>query len=78
MSYRTSSASDRNARAQKECDAFNEEHPVGTVVAYWRGLHAGEPDGEGRTCTVAQLVGGAPVVWIEGCRGCVALTHIEV
>ncbi len=77
--------------AQKVCDAFNAENPVGTQVRYWRGERDGEPSGTGKTYTEASVLayafakkrhstssGNTPVVWIEGCTGCIALTHVEV
>lgn len=64
---------------QKEVDAFNAKVPVGTLVRYWRGAKQGEPSGQGKTHHPATILGGHTAVgWIEGCSGCVALTHIEV
>lgn len=57
---------------------FNEAHPVGTPVRYWKGIHEGEGI-ESRTRTPALLIGGhTPAVWIEGQGSCIALTHIKV
>ena len=59
--------------------AFNKANPVGTVVRYWKGLKEGEPSGVGPTTHEASLLGGhSAVVWIDGCSGCVALSHVEV
>jgi hypothetical protein len=59
--------------------AFNEVVPEGTMVRYWRGAREGEPSGTGRTRCPAQVLSGhTAVVWIEGFRGCVALSHVEV
>lgn len=64
---------------QKIMDAFNNLHPVGTQVAYWRGMKEGPPSGCGKTRTPAQLLSGeTAVVWIEGCSGAIAISHIEV
>jgi hypothetical protein len=65
--------------AALEVENFNLKHPVGTLVRYWRGEHAGRPSGEGPTTHAADLLGGhTPVVWIAGCSGCIALSHVEV
>lgn len=57
--------------------AFNDAHPIGTPVRYWKGVR----EGAGKvstTRTVAQLLGGhTAVVWLNGVSGCIALTHIQ-
>lgn len=63
--------------AQREADAWNARHPVGTVVRYWRGLREGEPSGEGAVRHPAQEVCGTASVWVTGCSGCVAISHVE-
>jgi hypothetical protein len=63
--------------AQRQADAFNRKHPVGTPVKYWRGFKEGEPSGKGKTRSEAQLMCGGAVVWIAGCSGCIAITHVE-
>lgn len=70
----------RNARigaVLARIDSWNRAYPVGTMVQYWRGAKEGEPTGTGATRTEARDFYGQPVVWIEGCSGCVALTHVE-
>ena len=60
---------------------WNDKNPVGTIVQYWRGTKTPDapPSGVGKTTQPASLLGGhTPVVWIEGCSGCIALTHVEV
>lgn len=56
---------------------FNDTHPIGTPVRYWKGAREG--DGRtARTRTAAQLLGGhTAVVWLDGVSGCIALTHVE-
>ncbi len=76
MSYRLQIPNLR--KAQEVADRFNTSHPVGTRVRYWRGLRLSDPSGEGVTVSDAQVLGAAPVVWISGCSGCVALSHVEV
>ena len=66
------------ARVAAECDAFNRAHPVGTPVHYWKWAREGEPSGQGPTRSMAQEMCGTAVIWIEGCVGCVALSHVEV
>ena len=64
-------------KEQKRCDEFNAKHPVGTPVRYWTGLREGEGR-VGKTRSSAEVLSGhTAVVWVEGCRGCVALTHVE-
>lgn len=65
------------AQLQRQVDEFNARNPVGTRVRFWRGVRQGEPSGEGVLAHPAQVMGGAAVVWIEGCSGCVALSHVE-
>lgn len=61
---------------------FNRQFPVGTLVDYWRGAREIDgveltPSGRGRTRSKATVLSGhSAVVWIEGCSGCVALTHV--
>jgi len=75
----TVTRSERQAAvARHVADRWNAKHPVGTIVRYWRGLCEGEPSGQGPTRHVATVVGGDAVAWVEGCVGCVALTHVEV
>lgn len=62
-----------------EVDAWNLANPVGTLVDYWRGVREGEPSGRGRTHWNATILGDhTAVAWIDGCSGCVALSHIRV
>ena len=66
------------AKAEREVEVFNTAHPVGTRVRYWRGVRKGAPSGEGTTYHPATVLGGhTAVAWIEGCSGCVALSHVE-
>jgi hypothetical protein len=68
----------RAAKAQRAADAWNEAHPVGTSVRYWRGLKEGDPSGSGATRSPAEARGDDAVVFIEGCSGFVYLSHVEV
>jgi len=63
---------------QEVADVWNEAHPVGTVVRYWRGLREGEPSGTGPTRHPAQVMSGHVSVWILGCVGSISLSHVEV
>lgn len=67
-----------NKNPQQLCNDWNRVHPVGTLVKFWRGAKEGEPSGQGTTYAPAEVLSGhTAVVWIESCRGCVALTHVE-
>ena len=63
--------------AQRECEAWNARHPIGTMVRYWRGTRDGEPSGTGPTTFAACVLGGVAVLWVRGLSGCVALSHVE-
>jgi hypothetical protein len=66
------------AAAQAAAD-FNAAHPVGTVVDYWRGVREGAPSGRGATNGRAGVLSGhTAVIWIDGCSGAIALTHVRV
>lgn len=52
--------------------------PLGTLVYYWRGERAGQPSGIGKTRSEVFILCGGEVVWIEGCSGCIALSHVQV
>lgn len=68
----------QSQKPQKQADAFNKKNPVGTPVQYWTGVKEG-PGKTGATRSEAQVLGGhTAVVWITGCVGCVALSHVEV
>ena len=63
---------------QKDADAFNKEHPVGTLVNYWGMEKKGPPSGTGKIKHLATVLSGhTAVAWIEGARGCYAVTHVE-
>lgn len=53
---------------------------VGTEVNYWRGLKQGKPTGNGKVTSISMQPNnyGVDVVWIEGCSGCVSISHIEL
>lgn len=66
-------------KQEKKVEEFNSKYPVGTTVRYWRGEKLGDPSGIGKTNHEATLLSGhTAVVWIEGCTGCVCLSHVEV
>lgn len=78
-----------NPEAAKAVADFNASHPIGTLVYYWRGArdlhqvggrsHRFEPSGRGVTTDRAMVLGGhTAVVWIAGCSGAIALTHVQV
>jgi hypothetical protein len=62
---------------QRLVDKFNDQFPVGTKVRYWRGVREGIGK-EGVTNHAATLLSGhTAVAWIDGCSGCVSLSHVE-
>lgn len=66
-----------STQEQERVKAFNQAHPIGSRVRYWTGLREG-PGEISTTTTEAQLLSGhTAVVWLEGARGCIALSHIE-
>jgi hypothetical protein len=64
------------ARAKRIVDDFNRRVPVGTLVQYGTGSRNGQ-GAMGVTTTDARLLGSTPIVFVEGARGCIALTHID-
>lgn len=63
---------------QEGVDRWNRAFALGARVRYWTGVREG-PGRESVTCAPAQLLcGTTSVVWIQGVRGCVALSHVEV
>jgi hypothetical protein len=67
----------RTRRAQRQVDEWNEKYPVGTPVEFWTGAREGQGK-QSRTRSQAEVLSGhTAVVWIEGVRGCVALSHVR-
>ncbi len=65
------------ARAEKAARSFNAMHPLGTKVRYWRGKREGLGS-EGITRSEAYVTdSGEAVLFIEGCSGFIALSHIQ-
>ncbi|HEV7674461.1 MAG TPA: hypothetical protein VGQ12_08020 [Candidatus Angelobacter sp.] len=68
---------ERQNRKQLIVENFNLKYPVGTRVLYRCGMRDGKPS-EGKTCGLAEVMGGhTPVVFVEGV-GAIALTHVEI
>lgn len=66
-------------RDERIVEEWNAKYPVGTEVKYWMGKKDGFPDGIEATCTEAIMLSGhTPVIRINGYRGCIALSHVEV
>lgn len=73
-------AAARNAAAlRRQCGAFNLLHPVGARVRAWPGLfrEGRSIEGEVREPGAYVLSGHTAVVFVTGCRGCVAISHVE-
>lgn len=49
---------------------------IGDKVKYWRDVNRSDPSGTGKITEIGELCGTA-VAWIEGCSGCIALSHLE-
>lgn len=63
------------AALQKQCDAWNAKHPVGTTISYEEIQGRGETH-RGASVSEAQVMGGhSAVIWIDGKSGCVDLDH---
>lgn len=67
----------RTQIAQREADAFNAVHPIGTLVNYWSGLKEGPPTGTGEIYHPATVLCEHAVAWIKGARSCHSVTHVE-
>lgn len=67
------------ARMEVTCAEFNAAHPVGTVMHAWTGAMGEGPPKVGTVREPgAYILGGhTPVVFLDGVRGCVALTHVR-
>lgn len=68
------------ARLQREADAWNAKHPVGTRVRYWRGGTVpgiDAPTGEGAVRAPAQPMSDHVSVWIEGHVGSITVRRVE-
>jgi len=63
--------------AQREADTWNFFHDIGTAVDYWTMELKGAPSGTSHTRSRAEVVGHFAVVWVEGLRGWVALSHVK-
>ena len=62
---------------EKLAAKWNQTFPIGTRVRYWTGAREGIGK-ESVTRSEASVLGGhSAVVWIEGCVGCMALSHVE-
>jgi hypothetical protein len=63
------------AQLKKACVAFNLRHQVGDEITVYTG-RVGENPKVGKIMFPAEVLSGhTPVVWVEGVRGCVALSH---
>lgn len=65
-------------KAMEQARLFNDAHPVGTPVRYWRGIRQGEGTLSKTRTPAWALYSGDVVVSVEGSAGGIALTHVEV
>ena len=70
---RAAAAAEKAAELVEQCDRWNEQYPVGTLVEYHPIID--EPEHRLRkTRSTAQVLSGhTAVVWLEGESGCVCL-----
>lgn len=65
------------AKLQAQCDAWNQKNPVGTAVSFEEIVGRGETF-RGNSASEAEVMGGhTAVIWLEGKRGCVDLSHCK-
>lgn len=63
-------------KALQQIKRWNLAHPRGTLVHYWPGIRKGKGT-LSQTRSDAWLVGGTPVVAVDGHSGGIALTHVR-
>jgi hypothetical protein len=56
---------------------WNKYFPIGTRVRYWTGVREGSGKVSVTRSAAEVLSGHTAVIWIEGCVGCVALSHVQ-
>lgn len=66
----------RTARAQKDVNAFNKRHGIGSQVTYWSFTRRGRGVASKTRGEAFVLEGHTAVVHVEGYTPCIALTHI--
>lgn len=65
----------RKSNPQNEVDAWNAKVKVGDTVSYAEVIGLTESK-QYKTATAAEVLSGhTAVVWLEGKRGCVAISH---
>jgi hypothetical protein len=64
----------RKRLTQKDCDAWNAKHPVGTVVTVRR--DNGEVQVTKTRSAAEMLSGHTAVIWLEGISGCYMLDRV--
>lgn len=70
------STPDQIASMRAAVDLWNQDHPEGTSVRYWPGVHEG-PGVESKTRSAAWVMpSGSAVVLVDGYAGGIALTHV--
>lgn len=63
--------------AQREADAFNARHPIGTMLRYWSWVKEGDPTGTAAIRHHATVVCEGAVIWMQGVSSCHSLSHVE-
>lgn len=65
------------ARMQAKCERFNQTYKVGDEIVVYFGLKGENPQTVRIRHPAQVLSGHTPVVYVDGGRGCVALTHVK-
>lgn len=58
-------------------EEWNAANPIGTKVRYWTGVIEGSGKKSTTRTTAQMLSEHTAVVWVEGCAGCISLSHVE-
>ena len=63
--------------AQGECDSFNAQFPIGTMLRYWSGVKEGQPTGSAPISHPASVMCDHAVIWLKGVSSCHSISHVE-
>lgn len=63
------------AEIQAQCDVWNHQHQIGTLVAFEAAPGSGETHRGKSTSEAMGWADHSAVIWLEGMRGCVSLNR---
>jgi hypothetical protein len=66
----------RRMPPEKQVVRWNNQFPIGTPVRFWTGVREGVGK-MGVTRSLAQVLCGTAVIWIQDVVGCIALSHVK-